>query len=143
MNPLLISALIAGAVGFGSAWTWQGYRMDAYKLGVTNEQLAREQSTRQAIADAQAKVTAAQDAAKVAADRIKRDAAGANSSALSLRDALAGAVRSASADLQACTGQVDALSVVFAQCTDVARTMAVEADEWTNQAITLQSAWPK
>ena len=143
MNPLLISALIAGAVGFGSAWTWQGYRMDAYKLGVINEQLAREQSNRRQIVDAQAKVTQAQDAAKAATDRIKRDAAGANSSAVGLHNALASAVRSAHTDLQACTGQVDALSVVFAQCTDVVRTMAVEADEWTNQAITLQSAWPK
>lgn len=143
MNIAIYSVVMSAVFSFGMGWWIQGTRIDSLKLGYANEQLAREQSNRQAITDAQAKVTQAQDAAKAATDRIKRDAAGANSSAVGLHNALASAVRSAHTDLQACTGQVDALSVVFAQCTDVVRTMAVEADEWTNQAITLQSAWPK
>lgn len=143
MNPLLISALIAGAVGFGSAWTWQGYRMDAYKLGVTNEQLAREQSTRQAIADAQAKVTAAQDAAKAAADRLRADAARADRAAVGLRDTLSRSVVAAHGDLNACTAQVTTIAELLTASTDLSRRISQEADEWVVHGVTLQSAWPK
>lgn len=143
MNPLLISALIAGAVGFGSAWTWQGYRMDAYKLGVINEQLAREQSNRQAIADAQAKVTQAQDAAKVAADRLRADAARADRAAVGLRDTLSRSVVAAHGDLNACTAQVTTIAELLTASTDLSRRISQEADEWVNQAVTLQEAWPK
>ncbi len=143
MNPLLISALIAGAVGFGSAWTWQGYRMDAYKLGVTNEQLAREQSSRQALADAQRQVAQAQDAAKAATDRIKRDAAGANASALSMRDTLSRSVVAAHGDLNACTAQVTTIAELLTASTDLSRRISQEADEWVVHGVTLQEAWPK
>jgi hypothetical protein len=143
MNPLLISALISAAVGFGSAWTWQGYRMDSYKLEVTNEKLAIEQSNREQLAHATAAVTAAQDAAKLATDRVQHDAAGAAHASVGMRDALAGAVRTASTDLQACTGQVATLSELLTSSSDLARSIAAEADGWANQAVTLQSAWPK
>lgn len=116
--------------------------MDHLKQEHTNEQISRERSSRQALVDAQAAVTKAQDAAKVAADRIRRDAANAGRADVGLRDTLANAVRSAHGDLQACTGQVDSLSVVFAECTGVARTMAAEADSWAVQAVTIQEAWP-
>lgn len=143
MNPLLISALIAGAVGFGSAWTWQGYRMDAYKLGVINEQLAREQSNRRQIVDAQAKVTQAQDAAKVAADRLRADAARADRAAVGLRDTLSRSVVAAHGDLNACTAQVTTIAELLTASTDLSRRISQEADEWVNQAVTLQEAWPK
>ena len=143
MNPLLISALIAGAVGFGSAWTWQGYRMDAYKLGVTNEQLAREQSNRQAIADAQAKVTQAQDAAKVAADRLRADAARADRAAVGLRDTLSRSVVAAHGDLNACTAQVTTIAELLTASTDLSRRISQEADEWVVHGVALQEAWPK
>lgn len=143
MNPLLISALVSAALSFGAAWQIQSWRIDSLKLENANEQLAREQSANQRLADAQAKVSQAQDAAKAATDRIRRDAAGANSADVGLRDTLAASVRAAHTDLQACAQQVDALSVVFAQCTDVARTMAAEADAWSVHSVTLQEAWPK
>ena len=143
MNPLLISALIAGAVGFGSAWTWQGYRMDAYKLGVTNEQLAIEQSNRRQIVDAQAKVTAAQDAAKVAADRLRADAARADRAAVGLRDTLSRSVVAAHGDLNACTAQVTTIAELLTASTDLSRRISQEADEWVVHGVTLQSAWPK
>jgi hypothetical protein len=147
MNPLLISALISAVVGFGSAWTWQGYRMDnavnTLKLEAQNEQLSRERAGRQALADAQAKVAAAQADAQAAADRAKRDAAGAGRASVGVRDALANAVRSASTDLQTCTGQVNVISELLTSSTDLSRRLATEADEWANQAVTLQNAWPK
>lgn len=142
MNPLLISALVSAAVAFGAAWQIQDWRIDSLKLGYANERLAIEQSSRQQLNDAQAKVTAAQDAAKVANDRIRRDAANLDRSSIGLRDTLANAVRTAHTDLQTCTRQVDALSVVFSECTGVARTMAAEADSWAVQAVTIQEAWP-
>ena len=142
MNPLLISALIAGAVGFGSAWTWQGYRMDAYKLGVTNEQLAIEQSNRRQIVDAQAKVTAAQDAAKAAADRLRADAARADRAAVGLRDTLSRSVVAAHGDLNACTAQVTTIAELLTASTDLSRRISQEADEWVVHGVTLQEAWP-
>ena len=143
MNPLLISALIAGAVGFGSAWTWQGYRMDAYKLGVTNEQLAIEQSNRRQIVDAQAKVTAAQDAAKAAADRLRADAARADRAAVGLRDTLSRSVVAAHGDLNACTAQVTTIAELLTASTDLSRRISQEADEWVVHGVALQEAWPK
>lgn len=147
MNPLLISAAIAGALGFGSAWTWQGYRMDnavnSLKLEAQNEQLSRERTNREALADAQKQVSAAQDAAKMAADLLKRNAASVASAASGLHNALAEAVRSASTDLQTCTGQVTTLSELLTASTDLSGRIAAEADDWTIQAVTLQEAWPK
>jgi hypothetical protein len=143
MNPLLISALIAGALGFGSAWTWQGYRQDAYKLEVSNENLAREQSSRRALADAQTKVTVAQDAAKAATDRVRRDADRVARSAVGVRNALANSVRAATVDLTTCTAQVTTISELFTASTELSRRIGQEADGWANQAVTLQSAWPK
>ena len=143
MNPLLISALLSAAVSFGAAWQIQGWRMDSYKSEVVNEQLSRERSSRQALADAQAAVQAAQDAAKAATDRVRRDAAGANASDVGMRDALARAVRSAHSDLEACTRQVDAISELLTASTDLSRRIAAEADEWAVHGVTLQEAWPK
>jgi hypothetical protein len=143
MNPLLISALIAGALGFGSAWTWQGYRQDAYKLEISNERIATEAANRKALADAQSKVTAAQAESQAATDRVKRDAVGASRSAVGVRDSLANAVRTAATDLTSCTAQVATLSELLAGSTDLARRLATEADDWAIQAVTLQQAWPK
>ena len=143
MNPMLIAALVAGALGFGGAWTWQGYRADAYKLEVAHEQLAREQSTRQQLADAQAKVSAAQDAAKVAADRLRADAARANASAVGLRDTLSRSVVAAHGDLNACTAQVTTIAELLTASTDLSRRISQEADEWVNHGVALQEAWPK
>lgn len=143
MNPLLISALVSAAVAFGAAWQIQDWRIDSLKLGYANERLAIEQSSRQQLNDAQAKVTAAQDAAKVANDRIRRDAANLDRSSIGLRDTLANAVRTAHTDLQTCTGQVTTLSELLTASTDLSGRIAAEADDWTNQAVTLQNAWPR
>lgn len=142
MNPLLLSALISAVVGFGGAWTWQGYRMDSYKLEVVNEKLAIEQSNARQLSEAQAKITDAQAAARLATDRFNRDAAGANTASGGLRNALAASVRAAHADLQACTRQVDALSELFTASTTAYRELAKEADGWVGQAVTLQDGWP-
>ena len=143
MNPLLLSSLIAGALGFGSAWTWQGYRIDAIRLEQANEQLAREQSIRQQLAEAQTKVTQAQAAAQLANDRVRRDAHGANVAGVGMRDALASAVRSAAVDLTACTQQVATLSELFSASTELSRSIAAEADQWAVERVMLQEAWPK
>ena len=142
MNPLLISALIAGAVGFGSAWQLQSWRIDSLKLEYANEQLAIEQSNRRQIVDAQAKVTQAQDAAKVAADRLRADAARADRAAVGLRDTLSRSVVAAHGDLNACTAQVTTISELLGTVVDAGGRMAKEAGEWVNQAVILQDAWP-
>lgn len=142
MNITAIIAAVSAALSFGAAWTWQGYRMDSLKLGYANERLAIEQSSRKQLADAAEAVASAQVAAKVATDRLKRDAAGAVVAGNGLRDTLASAVRAAHTDLQTCTRQVDAIGVVFDQCRAELQEMGRNADEWTNQALVLQQAWP-
>lgn len=143
MNITAIIAAVSAALSFGAAWTWQGYRMDSLKLGYANERLAIEQSSRKQLADAAEKVASAQVAAKVATDRLKRDAAGAVVAGNGLRDTLASAVRAAHTDLQTCTRQVDAIGELLTASTDLSRRLATEADEWSVQAVTLQDAWPK
>jgi len=143
MNPLLVSSLVCAALGFGSAWTWQGYRMDAYKLEQANERLAIEQSSRQQLAEAAAKVASAQDAARVAADRARADAARADRAAVGLRDTLSRSVLAAHTDLNACTTQVTTISELFTASTELSGRIAKEAGEWVNQAVTLQDAWPR
>lgn len=142
MNPLLLSSLIAASLGFGAAWTWQGYRTDAYKLEVTNDKLAVEQAARRAVADSNAKVADAQAAAQAATDRVHRDVAGAVASGNRLRDTLATAVRAASTDLQTCTGQVATIGELLNSSTELSRRIAEEADQWVAQAIALQQSWP-
>lgn len=142
MNPLFISALISAAVSFGAAWQIQGWRMDGLKLEYANEQLAREQSSREQLSQAQAKINAAQDAARLATDRVRTDVAGAVRSTNGLRDTLASSVRAAHVDLVACTGQVAALSELLGTVVDAGGRMAKEADDWSIQAVTLQSANP-
>ena len=143
MNITAILASIAAAISFGAAWQLQGVRIDHLKAEYTNEKLAVEQSSRRAISDAEAKVAQAQADAQANADRVRHDAAGAVHAAGGVRDALAGAVRTASTDFQTCTGQVNAISELLAASTDLSRRVAAEADEWSVQAVTLQSAWPK
>jgi hypothetical protein len=143
MNPRQILVLIAMAMGFGVAWTWQSYRADAYKLEVANERISRDRAARQQAERNIATLSASQVAAQLATDRVRRDAAGAASGDVGLRDALAGAVRTAHSDLEACTRQVATLSELFSASADTARSLAVEADSWSIQAVTLQNAWPK
>lgn len=142
MNPLIIAALISAAASFGAAWQIQGWRMDGLKLEYANEQLAREQSSREQLSQAQAKINAAQDAARLATDRVRSDAANASRSAVGLRDTLASSVIAAHTDLQTCTGQVTTISELLNTVVDAGGRIAKEADEWTIQAITLQSARP-
>ena len=143
MNPLLISALVSAALAFGAAWQLQSWRIDSLKLEQANERLAIEQSSHQALADAQAKVAAAQDAAKAAADRLRADAARADRAAVGLRDTLSRSVVAAHSDLNACTAQVTTISELFTASTELSGRIAKEAGEWVNQAVTLQEAWPK
>ena len=142
MNPLLLSALLSAAVSFGAAWQVQSWRIDSLKLEQANERLAIEQSSHQALADAQAKVTKAQDAARVATDRLRADAARANASAVGLRDTLSRSVVAAHGDLNACTAQVTTISELFTASTELSGRIAKEAGEWVTQAVTLQEAWP-
>lgn len=142
MNPLLLSALLSAAVSFGAAWQVQSWRIDSLKLEQANERLAIEQSSHQALADAQAKVTKAQDAARVATDRLRADAARANASAVGLRDTLSRSVVAAHGDLNACTAQVTTISELLGTVVDAGGRMAKEAGEWANQAVILQDAWP-
>ena len=142
MNPLIIAALISAAASFGAAWQIQGWRIDSLKLEQANERLAIEQSSHQALADAQAKVAAAQDAAKAAADRLRADAARADRAAVGLRDTLSRSVVAAHSDLNACTAQVTTISELLGTVVDAGGRMAKEAGEWANQAVILQDAWP-
>lgn len=143
MNITAIIAAVSAAVSFGVGWQLQGIRIDHLKAEYANERLAIEQSSRKQLADAAEKVASAQVAAKVATDRLKRDAAGAVVADNGLRDTLASAVRAAHTDLQTCTRQVDAIGELLTASTDLSRRLATEADEWSVQAVTLQDAWPK
>ena len=142
MNLLIITAVTSAALSFAAGWQLQGVRLDHLKGEYANEQLSRERDGRQALADATAAVTAAQSEAKVATDRVLRDAASAAASDNGVRSALATAVRAASTDLQACTGQVATISELLTASTDLSRRIAAEADDISWRLTLYQNAWP-
>lgn len=142
MNITAIIAAVSAAASFWAGWQLQGVRMDHLKAEYTNEQLSRERSSQQALADAQAKVAAAQAAAQVATDRVRLDATRAVASGDRLRDTLSRSVVAAHTDLQTCTGQVTTISELLNTVVDAGGRIAKEADEWTTQAVILQSARP-
>jgi len=143
MNLTIISALVSAAIGFGAAWQIQAHFLLKKDYEYAQERIERDRAARVAIDRATLQASEAQRKSAIVQARLRNDAAGATTAADGVRASADAAVRAASANLEACTGQASALGVVFSQCTRELQKVAADADEWSNQAVTLQNAWPK
>ena len=147
MTPQLIIAGVlfaSGSVaGFGAAWKWQAYRMDAKELEHVQQQLANERSAATAAIRRTETVIQAQSAAAVRERNLRNDAAGARVAAISLHDAAAAAMRDASVSHAACTERASALGDVLGAVEEAGRSMAEKADRHALDAETLSAAWPR
>ena len=147
MTPQLIIAGVlfaSGSVaGFGAAWKWQAYRMDAKELEHVQQQLANERSAATAAIRRTETVIQAQSAAAVRERNLRNDAAGARVAAISLHDAAAAAMRDASVSHAACTERAAALGDVLGAVEAAGRSMAEKADRHALDAETLSAAWPR
>jgi hypothetical protein len=147
MNPtviaLVISAALAGAGGFGAAWTMQGRSIDKLKLEARDDIIAQQRSARATTERLTSAVSAAQVSAQGRAVRLAADRDSARTELDRLRIASENAVRNASAGIDACTSAVRTYHLVFTGCASALADMGTDVDRWSNQALMLQDAWPK
>lgn len=139
----LISAALAGAGGFGAAWTWQAANITQMELSHANERIAIQ---RQARATLERNMSAVSLAQAKSADRVVRlaaDNARAATALDRLRDTSSAALRAAAGDLDACTTSLASHSVVLSQCGQELVRVSKDADDWASHAVSLQDAWPK
>jgi len=139
----IASYLLAAAFGFGGGLHWQEVTVSNLKLEHANERIAIQRVSRQTIERQEARVLAAQAKAQSRAVAAAADGDSNSTDLERLRIATETAVRAAASDLDACTAKVRAFSVVSTECSTQLKTLAGHADEWVNQALTLQEAWPK
>lgn len=147
MIPLpVIFAAVAAIAGFTSAWTYQGNRYEAKLAERTAEySTALAQANADALAKTQRLQAQKDDAERKAAIRIadiRRDAAAASSSLVSLSHAADSALRSASDSHSSCIADANTLTIVFGRCTAELQSVAADADQLTSNVQTLMDSWP-
>jgi hypothetical protein len=147
MTPQLIIAGVlfaSGSVaGFGAAWKWQAYRMDAKELEHVQQQLANERSAATTAIRRTETVIAAQSAAAIRERGLRNDVAGARTAAISLHDAAAAAMRDASVSHAACTERAAALGDVLQASAERYRDLGETCDRHVSDIKTLIESWPK
>lgn len=143
MNLTLISAALAAAIGFGSAWKLQQGNFDHAE----NERLAQAQSQERELHATEQKrvnqVLDAQNNAKLRESKLRLDAATAESAADSLRAQSTGALLAARADHNACIERTIAFDLVLAQCVAEYQHLGDVADRHASDIQMMQEAWPK
>jgi hypothetical protein len=142
MNPLLIASLIAGFLGFSGAWTLQNYRMDSYKLEITNERIALQRAAR---AQSERQITQFNVAQTKANDRVAVTAAVAadNRTELErLRSANEAAMRTASTGLETCVAHATTQGKLLNQCAERYSGLATLADGHASDIQTLMDSTP-
>ena len=139
----LISAAIAGAVGFGAAWKWQAANITQIELRQANERIAVQRQARTALELSMQRVSQAQAKAADRAVLLAADNARATDAIDSLRTASASALRSAANDINACSASLAAHSIVVGKCSAEVVRLASDLDDWASHSIVLQDAWNK
>lgn len=136
----LISAVVAGAGGFGAAWKIQAANITQIRLDQANERIAVQRAARSAIERNMSSVSLAQAKAADRTRRLAADNARATDALDSLRADSASALRAAAGDLATCTASLSTHSVVLSQCSGRLVEVARDADDWASYGITLQDA---
>ena len=138
-----IAAVIAGAAGFGAAWTLRGMEIDSLKIEAKDAIIQQQRGARAAIDRATTQVITAQNAAAARNVRIAADSRRAGDAGNGLRLASTTAVRAASADSDACGSTVAAYGVILDEGIAAIREVAGVADQCISDNQALTEAWPK
>jgi len=143
MNFTLISAAVAGAIGFGAAWQIQNGRMEhaennrlTQQAEAERELYAMEQKRRNGVIDAQ-------NAARLRERKLQADAAAAVAAADSLRDALTRSAQAARDDPGSCPDRTATASELLVECSQEYTTLAGRCSRHVSDIETLIGAWPK
>jgi len=139
----VVSAALAGVVGFGAAWNIQKLTITQMELSRANERIAIQRQARATLERNMSSVATAQSKAADRVVRLAADNARAVGALDSLRTASASALRSAAGDLEACTRSLASHAIVLGQCSGRLVEVGKDADDWASHGITLQDAWPK
>ena len=147
-----IAAIFGGmALGFMAAWQIQGMRLDeaetefrAYVVQVEDAAAAAKKAAIEQYALWLQEKEDALNAAKLREEKLRRDAAAAQSVSRGLRDDLAALRERVSTDtVEACRRYVGTLSDVLGECSERYRTVAGVADQCVSDVATLSEAWPQ
>lgn len=143
MNLTIISAAVAGAVGFGAAWQIQSGRMDSLKLEAANERITKDRATR-AQAERHIATVAATQASAAKRVAVMAGVSDNNRTELQrLQSHATESLRAAAGSLDACLASANALSVISNQCSERYSTLARDAQGHLSDIQTLTEAWPK
>lgn len=147
-----VAAIVGGmALGFMTAWQIQGMRLDeaenefrAYVVQVEDAAAASKKAAITQYAIWLQEKEDALNAAKLREEKLRRDAAAAQSVSRGLRDDLAALRERVSADsVEACRAYVGPLSDVLGECSERYSAVAGVADQCVSDVKTLNEAWPK
>jgi len=143
MNFTLISAAVAGAIGFGAAWQIQTARIEHaenHRIEIAREQereISRLESKRSL------EYIDAQNRARQRESKLRADVATANAAVDSLRDSITSYVQATRSNPDACAVRTDAIGQLLAECSKVYSEMAGIADRLNSDRVMLMDAWPK
>ena len=143
MNLTAISALLAGAIGFGAAWRIQGATITEMELSNAQQRIELQRAARQQIEKQVSRVEASQASAVARTVVIRNDRVAVAAGLVGLRDTSAAALRAAEASRDACIGAVQAFAVVSGQCSGVVEEMAGTLDQCFSDRQTLIDSWPR
>lgn len=138
-----LTAAIAAAIGFGSAWQIQSWRADTLELEHVTEKLDAEREIHQLDQARSSALAAAQNAARTRDVSLRADADAARGALIGLSSSADAALRSAGAGLDACLVTATAASQLLNQCARQYQDMGAAADRHVNDIKTLMAAWPR
>lgn len=139
----VVSAALAGVVGFGAAWNIQKLTITQMELSRANERIAIQRQARATLERNMSAVTTAQAKAAERVVRLAADNARAVGALDSLRTASASALRSAAGDLATCTAALSSHAIVVGKCSQEVVRLASDLDDWAGSVILYQDAWLK
>ena len=139
----LVSAAMAGAVGWGTAWHIQDGRIKAIHIEAQNDRIAIQRAARANAERVAGQIAAAQGQAQrrlAAADRDRRGAIG---ELERLRDAATATVRTAADTPATCNSIAAAFRNVLTEGSGFIQEVAANADQCGIERQTLIDAWPR
>jgi hypothetical protein len=143
MNLTLISAAVAGALGFGSAWQIQSWKADANENNRLTEQANSQRELYVLGQKRSAVVNNAQNARVSREVSLRHHAVELRDVAGGLRIATRDVVRTATESPESCPVATAAIAAVFDQCVTEYSALAEIADRHVSDLQTINEAWPK
>lgn len=143
MNLTIISAAIAGAIGFGTAWQIQSWRATEDENNRITQQREAERELSRLEQARSLQVLTAQNDARKRESKLRADAAAANDAVSQLRDTLHSSVQAARGDPYADAVRANALGELLTECSTEYSKMAGIADRLNSDRVMLMDAWPR